>query len=332
MTQQSSAHGNSTFTIGAKDILGIGFRHKRIIAVCFAAIFLGAVLVGIFYPASYKAHTKLLLKRERVDPVISPGQDAPVVVHDEVSQEDQNSEVELLESDDVLRQVVLTCGLQTRHSWHLFGESNAEENIAKATARLRADLQVEALAKTNLISISYTSEDPQKGANVLRNLNDIYIQKNAEVHRPHDQFKFFEQEATRYQAELQQSEQQLKQFASERGGVAPQIARDNTLQRLAEFSASLETTRAEMAATEEKINTLEKQADKLPARITTQLRESDDAQLQQTLKSTLMNLELKRTELLTKYQATYPLVQEIEKQIADTRAAIASEATKPVRE
>ena len=73
----------------------------------------------------------------------------------------------------------------------------------------------------------------------------------------------------------------------------------STLARLAEFTATLEQTRTEMAATEQKIHTLEKQADKLPVRITTQLRESDDAQLQQSLKATLMTLELKRTELLT---------------------------------
>jgi|HubBroStandDraft_6_1064221.scaffolds.fasta_scaffold00009_58 uncharacterized protein involved in exopolysaccharide biosynthesis len=331
MTEQSSGNGNSAFTISTKDILGIGFRHKRMIGVCFSAIVLGAVLVGILLPASYKAHTKLLLRRERIDPVVSPGQETQML-HDDVSQEDLNSEVELLESDDVLRQVVVACGLQNHHSWHLFRTPDADENIAKATARLRGDLQVEALAKTNLISISYTSDDPRKGANVLKNLNDIYIQKNAEVHRPHGQYKFFEQETERYNTELKQAEQQLKQFASERNGVAPQVARDNTLQRLAEFTATLEQTRAEMAATEEKIHTLEKQADKLPARIMTQLHESDDAPLLQTLKTSLMNLELKRTELLTKYQPTYPLVQEVEKQITDTRAAIATAATKPVRD
>jgi uncharacterized protein involved in exopolysaccharide biosynthesis len=43
-------------------------------------------------------------------------------------------------------------------------------------------------------------------------------------------------------------------------------------------------------------------------------------------------LELKRTELLTKYQPTYPLVQEADKQIADTKASIAVEEAKPLKE
>jgi uncharacterized protein involved in exopolysaccharide biosynthesis len=214
----------------------------------------------------------------------------------------------------------------------LFGKSDEASRVAKATQRLRSSLQVDAVKKSNLISITYSSSDPQLCARVLSKLNATYIEKNTDVHRPHGQYKFFEQQSERYKAELDQAEQKLKEFASEPGGVSPQLARDNTLQRLAEFSATLDQTRAEMKATEEKIHTLEKQAGTVPSRITTQLREVDDAALLQQYKSTLLNLELKRTELLTKFQPSYPLVQEIDKQIADTRTQIASAESKPVRE
>jgi uncharacterized protein involved in exopolysaccharide biosynthesis len=40
---------------------------------------------------------------------------------------------------------------------------------------------------------------------------------------------------------------------------------------------------------------------------------------------------MKRTELLTKYQPTYALVQEVDKEIADARAAIVAEESKPIR-
>lgn len=331
MSEQFTS-GQSFLSISAKDIIAIGFRRKRIIAVCFTAIFLGAVLVGVFSPASYQAHTKLLVKRERVDPVVTPGQDAPVVMHDDVTEEELNSEVELLESDDVLRQVVVATGLEAHQSRFRLFKSDEAERIAKATQRLRASLQVDAMKKSDLISVVYTSSDPEMAAKVLKNLNLVYIEKDTAVHRPHGQYQFFEQETERYKTELNQAEQQLKQFATEEGGVAPQVARDNALTKLSEFSATLEQTRAEMAGTEKKINTLEKQSGTLPARITTQLRETDDAQLLQQFKTTLMSLELKRTELLTKYQPTYPLVQEVDKQIADTRTQIAAEESKPVRE
>ena len=332
MNQQFSTNSDRDFSFSAKDVVAIAFRRKRIIGVCFAAIFLGAVLAAVLSPASYQAHTKLLVKRERVDPVITPGQDAPVMVHDDVTEEELNSEVELLESDDVLRQVVLATGLHVHHSFLSSGKSDEATRIAKATERLRSSLQVDAVKKSNLISITYSSSDPQLCERVLKALNDTYIEKNTDVHRPHGQHKFFEQQAERYKAELNQAEQQLKEFASEPGGVSPTLARDNTLLKFSEFKASLDQTQAEMAATGEKIHTLEKQEATLPGRITTQSREIDDAPLLQQYKSMLMNLELKRTELLTKFQPTYPLVQEVDKQIADTQAQIVAEESKPVRE
>ena len=59
--------------------------------------------------------------------------------------------------------------------------------------------------------------------------------------------------------------------------------------------------------------------------MTTVVRNSDNPQLLQQLKSTLLNLQLKRTELLTKYEPTYRLVQEVDQQIADAKNAISAE-------
>jgi len=70
----------------------------------------------------------------------------------------------------------------------------------------------------------------------------------------------------------------------------------------------------------------------VPARLTTEMKESDNSSVLENLKSTLLTLENKRTELLTKYQSSYPLVAEVDKQLADTRAALAKEERSPVKE
>jgi uncharacterized protein involved in exopolysaccharide biosynthesis len=66
--------------------------------------------------------------------------------------------------------------------------------------------------------------------------------------------------------------------------------------------------------------------------MTTVVRNSDNPLLLEQLKSTLLNLELKRTELLTKYEPTYRLVQEVDQQIADAKSAISAEESKPIRD
>jgi uncharacterized protein involved in exopolysaccharide biosynthesis len=50
------------------------------------------------------------------------------------------------------------------------------------------------------------------------------------------------------------------------------------------------------------------------------------------LKATLLNLELKRIDLLSKFQPDYRPVKDVEKQIANTQAAIQAQETAPVQE
>lgn len=323
---------SSTFSV--RDFIGIGFRRKRAILLCFVGIMLGAALAALLRPWQYTATTKFLVERQRMDPVVSPLRDAQVMFRGEVTEEELNSEVELLDSRDVLRQVVVSCGLNRHKSLlaSVLGRGDAEKQIARAVSLLQNRLKIEPIKKSDLIAVSYTSSDPQLAARVLIALGDAYIKKNLEVHRLPGQFEFFDRETERYRKEYSDAETQLKAFSDQDDGVAPQLARDITLQKLNDFQASLHQTEAEMAASEERINALNSQARTTPQRLTTQARQIDDAQVLQGFKATLMNLELKRTDLLTKYQPTYPLVQEVEEQIAHTRASIAAEESKPVRE
>jgi uncharacterized protein involved in exopolysaccharide biosynthesis len=332
---QGSVPSFTPSSFSSRDLIAIGFRHQRAIIITFCAILLGAVLAAVLQPYKYQATTEFLLERSRMDPVVSPGQENnSSVMRSEVTEEELNSEVELVQSDDVLRQVVLATGLQKRRRFLSFVgmQDTEQEKIAKAIGRLRKELAIETVKKSNLISVSYSSTDPRMAAKVLQALDEAYLQKNLAVHHPPGQFEFFDQEAESYKKNLADAELQLKAFSEQEGGVSPQLARDITLQKLNEFAASLQQTYADIATTDKRIEALQKQSGTTPQRMTTQLHSTDDAQVLQGLKSTLMTLELKRTELLTKYQPTYPLVQEVDKQLAETRDSIAAEESKPLRE
>ncbi|HZQ95694.1 MAG TPA: GumC family protein [Candidatus Sulfotelmatobacter sp.] len=324
-------------SFSTRDLIAIGFRHQRALMITFGALLLGAILATIFLPPDYQASTRFLIEHERLDPVVTPDQH-PEMVRPGVTEEELNSEVELLQSNDVLRQVVINAGLNQRHSFwnkvlNAVGlQDTEEEKIAKSARTLGKELKIEAVRKSNMIKVSYISSDPQKAAKVLQCLDEAYLQKNLAVHHPQGEFQFFDQEAESYKKNLADAESQLKVFSQQEGGVSPQLARDITLQKLSDFAASLQQTYADIATVERRIDALEKQSGTTPQRLTTQSHVSDNASVLQNLKSTLMTLELKRTELLTKYQPTYPLVQEVDKELADTRASIAAEESKPLRD
>jgi uncharacterized protein involved in exopolysaccharide biosynthesis len=300
----------------------------------FCGILAGAILAAIFLPSKYQADTKLLVKRERADAVITPGETAPVMFRDTVSEEELNSEVELIHSEDVLRQVVTACGLDRKRSLLSFVnfKDTAEDRIAKAVAKLKTELIADPIKKTNVIDVTYSNEDPKLAANVLSTLNKAYIQKHVAVERPAGQYEFFERETAQYKKALQEAEDRLREFSAHQGGVAPGLMRDLTVQKVNEFNSTLQTTRSSIIEVGKRIQALEKQAGTTPTRMTTQLRKSDDAQVIQTLKGTLTTLELKRTELLTKYQPTYPLVKEVDNELESTRAALAKEESQPLHE
>jgi uncharacterized protein involved in exopolysaccharide biosynthesis len=325
-------NGKTTFSFSLRDALTIVFRHKRVVVLSFCGILTGTVLAAVLHAPEYRASTKFLIERERLDPVISPGQSNAPETPSEVTEQELNSEVELIESEDVLRQVVVSCGLYQRKGFltSLFGAGAEQTRIAQAVKRLQGALKIEVVKKSNIISVGYVADDPQLASRVLSTLGEAYLKKNVAVHRPPGQFEFFDQETEAYKKNLADAEAKLKTFSGEEGGVAPQMARDITLQKLSEFRASLQQTRAEIASTEERIRALQKQANTTPERLTTQASQTDDAAVLQGLKNTLMTLEMKRTELLTKYQPTYALVQEVDKEIADARASIVTEESRPI--
>jgi uncharacterized protein involved in exopolysaccharide biosynthesis len=328
----NTEEGNSNFNL--KDFLAIAFRHKRIAGLCFFAILAGAIVAAVLQPPEYRASTKFLVTKGRVDPAVTSEQSAPMVVNSEVSEEELNSEVELLKSPDIHRDVVIACGLDKRKSlWdRMFNASKPERLIAHAVVRLDKQLKVELVKKSNVIGVTYTSSDPQMAAQVLRTLADAYTRKHVEVHSPPGQFEFFAEETERYKKNLADAENQMKQLSEQADGVSPGLARDIAMQKLSEFHSILQQTRADVAVAEERIKTLEQQAGTTPQRLTTSKKQTDDAQVLESLKATLMSLELKRTELLTKYQANYPLVQEVDKQIAETQTAVTAEEHKPINE
>ena len=321
-------------SITLRDVVAVLFRQRRVLLVSFVLILLAVAIWGAVKPA-YKAEMKVLVRRGRVDPVVTSQQNAPAqVVQEEVTESELNSEVELLNSQDLLRKVVVATGLQTKQgSWRsILGRPSEEVAIAMAVRQLGRQIKIEPLKKTDMISVSLESSDPKLAASVLSSLATLYLEKHLQVHRPEGEFTFFDQETEQLRRGLGIAETRLTDFTREKGVVSAQLERDLTLQKASELGASLNQTQASIAETKRRIQTLEQQATLIPPRTTTQLRTADNPGLLQQMKSTLLELELKRTELLSKFEPTYRPVQDLEKQISDTRAAIAGEKNAPTRD
>jgi uncharacterized protein involved in exopolysaccharide biosynthesis len=299
----------------------------------------GAVLAVILLPAKYESETSILVHRERVDPPLSAEQTGTLQqMAPALTEEDINSEVGLLQSQDLLEKVVVACGLEDRMKPSILNTIfhmrtlTPEEKRASAVNKLRRDLRIEPIKKSFLISVSYSSTDPQLSAQVLNTLGNDYLEKHAAVRRPAGTQKFFEDEVDRYRQKLTDAHNALADFNRKEGLVTDQTEKDAAVPKLAEFEFNMRQTQAAIPQAEEHVRNLERQLANTPPRITTELRNSDNAGLMQQLKSSLVNLELQHTDLTHKYAPTDRQVKEVEQQIDQVRTTIAAQEKAPVKE
>jgi uncharacterized protein involved in exopolysaccharide biosynthesis len=322
--------------IQMRDLLAVGLRHRRLVAFSFLGLMAGVVLALFLLPPRYKATTKILVKRERADMVVTADpsnvqQQPPVAV----SETDLNSEIELMKSQDLLEKVVTACGLEklsNRSSWFSWlhsskGKEDSQESLSAAVRDLTKSVDLGVLPKTSLISVSYEDTDAQRSAHVLDTFVNTYMEKHLAVHRPAGTLAFFREQTKQYEEGLKAAESRLSEFSQTEGTVSPAQQKMSTLQKLSEFQGELKESQAAIAETEQRIHTLENQASTVPSRLTTQVRTSDNPQLIEQLKTTLLNLQLKRTELVQKFDPSYRLVQEVDTQISQTKAAIEAAAS-----
>jgi uncharacterized protein involved in exopolysaccharide biosynthesis len=193
-------------------------------------------------------------------------------------------------------------------------------------------LTVVPIRKTNIIQVDYSSSDPAQAAAVLHSLAHAYLERQQRVRRPSGEYEFFDQQVAQSRRGLLDAEFRLMDFSSDQGVVSAAQERDMALQKLSDAEANDRQTQVTIVETRRRIRDLESKLKSLPERTLTVIRNSDNPQLTEKMKSKLLELQLKRTELLTKFQPSYRLVQEIDQQIAETRASILGEEHSPLRD
>ena len=286
------------------------------------------MLFFLFSPR-YQSHFKVLLRRGRFDPVASPQPSSAMdISRPQITEEELNSEAELLRDEVLLKQVVASAGLVPGDTQG----THQEAEIERAKRTLARRLDVETLKKSNLIQVSYKDTDAGRAQRVLAALSDAYMAKHANLQRPSGEMQFFDRQTNESARRLHDSEAALIDFTRTRGVISAAMERDIALQKLGDADAASRQIDQEQAETERTIVSLRDQLKAFPSRSVTIKHWADNPLLQEKLKTHLLELQLKRTQLLTRFQPSYRLVLEVDEQIAQAKSAIAAETLAPVRD
>ena len=323
--------GKSEAQVSLRDVAGVIFRHKLLLCVTFLAVALGTAAVTFLLPNEYESRMKILVKNTRSDVPITPEQTVGTTgnfIENDVSENQINSEIELLTSEDLLKQVVTECSLYGSSS-SLSAKlglkavpSSQATQIEEAAKQLAKDLVITPVKKANIIEIKYVSRSPEKAAAVLRKLGDLYLEKHVKLHRPPGTYEFFKTQADQSEAQLQDAEKRLSSFQQSMNVVSLTQQKDQTVLKLTEAKSKLLETEAFLREVSDRIAKVQQQLETLAPRVVTQSRALPNQYSAERLNTLIVELQNKRTQLLTKFRSDDRLVKEVDQQLRNTRTAL----------
>ena len=162
-----------------RDVLAILVRRRAAMAGTFCILVAAVLAFALVRKPTYEARMSILVKRERVDPVVTTEEMPLQQVNQALAEQDLNSEVELLKSQDLIERAITDNGLLNQkpsllgrvRDWLAGpGPSPAARRLASAVVEFRRHLTVEPVSKTTLIRVAYESVDPQLASRVLSRL------------------------------------------------------------------------------------------------------------------------------------------------------------------
>jgi uncharacterized protein involved in exopolysaccharide biosynthesis len=298
-------------------------RRKWQILIMFVLIVIVVAVVTYRMPKQYESHMKILVKNDRANMVVGAGVNAQLSTPGEISETGINTEIELLNSSDLLQQVATATGLEKLEPTGATPPDQRQQLALQiAVNRLQHDLKIWPVKKADVIEVDYTSVDPRRAAAVLRQLAASYLEAHLRVHGTPGTHEFFLSQAARYQAELKDAEARLSTFRTRNDIVMFAQQKEDILRRAGESNSMLMASEAAIREYTQKIADARVQFAATEPRVVTQSRTLSNQVSVERLSTMIVELQNKRTQLMSKFRSDDRLVQEVSQELADTQAAL----------
>jgi uncharacterized protein involved in exopolysaccharide biosynthesis len=227
--------------------------------------------------------------------------------------------MELIKSRDILTEVVKQTGLAKAKD-PARGITDADTEVA--VYRLEKDLVLSPIKKANFIEATYSSPSPQKAAEVLNKLGELYLDKHLKLHRPPGTSDFFKAQANQYQQDLKNAETSVSSFEQEKDAVDIDRQKELILARFTEVNGKLKDLNGKIAQDDKRIAALQTQLAGMDRRVVTQSRVLPNQYSVERLNTMLVELKNRRIQLLAKFQPEDRVVREVDDQIRETTDAL----------
>jgi len=180
-----------------RGIAEIIFGRMWLILSTTLTVFAGAVAIWLLAPPVYEASSTILI-RVKPTPIAPQSLQEQQLRNDSLSKEDLTTELQLLSSPDVIRQVV-----------GVAKDAKPTEEQIRQIDLIKSKLIGEVVPSSNVLAIRLRSADGAWAERTLDKLIDRYLYFRAKAFHPHGERSFLEQHAAKYRKELESIEGQL---------------------------------------------------------------------------------------------------------------------------
>lgn len=333
----------------------MALRRRRILTLVSLSVFGALAVVSTLWPPRYRSTAKVLVHADRAELLVSPGikqgsGNDPAVITSPVTEQDLNSETELLTSRYLIERTLAASAPAERtgsvsHAagalryvfalpqggydlLHGVPAPARQEILAQELAR---KLSVSVVKRSNVIEVSFRSHDPRLGQDFLGHLLDQYQELHALISHDPKAERFFRVQAGLLAERLHKAEEQL-QSTELRTGITDLVSQRTALvNQLYLLEADNRKTAAELAAAREQIGSIEKQLASTPEHVAKQSRVVQNLALQ-SLKPQILQLEAERGELLSRYRPHSARIREIDAKLAAAQKIVTRENRSEVQE
>lgn len=338
-------------SVSPAELVRVVFKRKWAMAGLFLATVSMLSLYCFFWPPTYEARQRFLIRVDRDEPVVSPDQNTSIrtVSRPRIMEDDLNSEAAILLSETVLRKTVEDTNLhkapvhwllrivnapldamdRVYKAWH----NKPDADVFTATMeRLAKKIEVVPLKKSAILGVSVRWGDPRAAMMLMQKLSENYLSQHLAMHKGPETAAFFQAQAQRKREELAAVDRMIAAIrpGATLGGI--EVERDLSLRNAAQAEADWRKAKAAEAETEARLRSTAEQLSHLPERVLRAERNVVNQTAIGALSSRVLDLRIKRTELLRKYMPGHRLVIEVEEQLAAAQQLLDRELASPLNE
>ncbi len=305
-----------------------------------AAAGLAFIVTGMLNPL-YKSETRLLI--ETREPVFSSDQSQPAP---DSSFDDRAvaSQVEILRSTDLIKQVARNLDLSSREEFDPAGNTSAlgdllimlglkknplevpaEERILKEFYK---KLDVYAVPESRVIGIEFSSEDQVLAAQVPNELVNVYLasQSGAKIENNTDASAWLEPEIAKLRDRVRESESKVAEYRARTGLLLVNQQDTIAAKQLSDISTELSRVRAERADSEARAQSVRNALENGQA--VDAVSDVLDSPVIQRLRESEGNIRAQLADISTTLLDNHPRMKGLRAQLADIEGQITGEIRK----